>query len=97
MSNDNASAHPADRYDAEIRRVIPFYDAIQTETLDLVRSVVPRPSLWIDTGCGTGAFVARALALFPRTRFLLADLSTAMLTQARARLEHFKKCRSRVH
>jgi tRNA (cmo5U34)-methyltransferase len=85
--NDNASAHPAHRYDAEIRPVIPFYDTIQTETLDLVRSVVPQPILWIDTGCGTGSFVARALPLFPRTRYILADPSNAMLTQARNRLE----------
>jgi tRNA (cmo5U34)-methyltransferase len=84
--NDNASAHPAHRYDAEIRPVIPFYDTIQSETLDLVRSVVRQPILWIDTGCGTGALVARALPLFPRTRFLLADPSTAMLAQARDRL-----------
>jgi tRNA (cmo5U34)-methyltransferase len=84
--NDNASVHPADRYDAEIRPVIPFYDLLQTETLDLVRSVIGQPALWMDTGCGTGAFIARAQPLFPKTRFLLADPSDAMLTQARERL-----------
>ena len=84
--NDNASAHPADRYDAEIRTVIPFYDLLQAETLDLVRSVIGQPAFWMDTGCGTGAFIARALPLFPKTHFLLADPSDAMLTQARERL-----------
>jgi tRNA (cmo5U34)-methyltransferase len=85
MSNDNASAHPAHRYDAEIRRVIPFYDLIQTETLDVVRSVVREPKWWVDTGCGTGALVERALPVFPATQFVIADPSEAMLTQARAR------------
>jgi len=87
MSNDNASALPANRYDAEVRRVIPFYDAIQTETLDLVRSVAGEPKLWIDTGTGTGALVQRALAAFPNTQFILADPSDAMLAQARVRFD----------
>ncbi|MBK9989640.1 MAG: methyltransferase domain-containing protein [Verrucomicrobia bacterium] len=85
MANDNASVHPAHRYDAEIRHVIPFYDAIQAETLDLVRSIAGEPLLWVDTGSGTGALIERALPAFPRTQFVLADPSEAMLTQARAR------------
>jgi len=85
MANDNATALPANGYDAGVRRVIPFYDAIQTETLDLVRSVVGEPILWVDTGSGTGALVERALPIFSRTRFVLADPSEAMLTQAKSR------------
>jgi len=82
---DNASAHPAHRYDAEVRQVIPFYDTIQAETIDLVRSVVGEPELWVDTGTGTGAFVEPARSVFSRTRFVLADPSEAMLNQARQR------------
>jgi len=85
MTNDNTSAHPAAQYDAEVRKVIPYYDAIQTEALDLVRSVVGEPAVWVDTGAGTGALVERALPLFPRTRFVVADPSEAMLGQARLR------------
>ncbi len=84
--NDNATAHPADQYDAGVRQVIPFYDTIQGETLDLVRTVAGEPARWVDTGAGTGAFVERALAAFSRTRFVLADPSEAMLGQARLRL-----------
>ena len=83
--NDNKSAHPAAHYDAEVRKVIPFYDSIQSETLDLVRAVVGEPACWVDTGAGTGALVERALPLFPRTRFVVADPSEAMLGQARQR------------
>ena len=86
MANDNTSAHPAAQYDAEVRKVIPFYDEIQTETLDLVRSIAGEPAVWVDTGAGTGALVERALPLFPRTRFAVADPSEAMLGQARRRL-----------
>lgn len=83
--NDNSSAHPATQYDAEVRKVIPYYDAIQSETLDLVRSITGEPACWIDTGAGTGALVERALTSFPRTKFLVADPSEAMLGQARER------------
>lgn len=85
MANDNATALPANGYDAGVRHVIPFYDAIQIETLDLVRSIVGEPSLWVDTGSGTGAMVERALPVFPHTRFVLSDPSEAMLTQAKSR------------
>jgi tRNA (cmo5U34)-methyltransferase len=85
MSNDNKSAHPAAQYDAEIRKVIPFYDAIQSETLDLVRSIAGEPACWVDTGAGTGALVERALPQFSLTKFVVADPSESMLGQARER------------
>jgi tRNA (cmo5U34)-methyltransferase len=84
--NDNATAHPAHQYDAGVRQVIPFYDTIRSETLDLVRLIAGEPSRWVDTGAGTGTLVELALAAFPRTQFLLADPSEAMLIQARLRL-----------
>ncbi len=85
-NNDNTSAHPAAQYDAEVRHVIPYYDAIQGETLEVVRAVVGEPACWIDTGAGTGSLVATALTRFPHTRFVVADPSEAMLGQARVRL-----------
>jgi tRNA (cmo5U34)-methyltransferase len=86
MTKDNASAHPASEYDAQVRRVIPFYDTIQAETLDLVRSVSGgNVGRWLDTGCGTGSFVERAVDAFPQTQFLLTDPSEAMLAIAAKR------------
>jgi len=84
--NDNATAHPAHQYDAGVRQVIPFYDTIRGETLDLVRMIAGEPARWVDTGAGTGTLVELALAAFPRTQFVLADPSEAMLGQARLRL-----------
>lgn len=83
---DNLSAHNASEYDAQVRHTIPHYELIQQEVLALVRAVTPSPSCWIDAGCGTGSLVGSALALFPETRFILADPSPAMLAQARGRL-----------
>lgn len=85
-NHDNRSAHPAALYDAEVRNVIPYYDGLQCEAIDVVRTMVREPAVWLDTGGGTGALVARALPFFPHTQFLLADPSAAMLGQARQRL-----------
>jgi len=85
--SDNASAHTAADYDAQIEVSIPHHRLIHREVLRLVRAVDPAPGRWLDTGCGTGSLVAEAAAVFPRTRFLLADPSPGMLDQARQKLE----------
>lgn len=86
MASDNASAHMAANYDRDVRTVIPFYDLLHDETIDLVRAVKPDARFWLDTGCGTGTLIEKALRLFPKTTFLLADPSQKMLHQARTRL-----------
>jgi tRNA (cmo5U34)-methyltransferase len=85
MTFDNSTAHPAAVYDQGVRHTIPFYEALQQQTLDLVRAVKPEPACWLDTGCGTGYLVELALPLFPQTHFVLADPSASMLEQARQR------------
>ncbi len=83
---DNASAHPAASYDAQVEATIPHHAVIHQEVLRFVRTAMPLAQRWLDTGCGTGTLVAAALPLFTGTRFLLADPSEAMLAQARAKL-----------
>jgi len=80
--SDNSTPHKAAEYDGEIRRTIPFYHLFHTETIDLVRTLLPDVSLWLDTGCGTGYLAEQALPLLPKARFLLADPSPAMLDHA---------------
>ncbi|NLX48777.1 MAG: class I SAM-dependent methyltransferase [Methanospirillum sp.] len=83
---DNATAHPAVVFDADVRRTIPHYDLIHETVLSFVEALPEPPRTWLDTGCGTGSLVARALPRFPRTRFAVADPSPAMLAVARERL-----------
>jgi tRNA (cmo5U34)-methyltransferase len=73
-------------YDEEIRRILPYYDSFHQETIDLIKSTNSKPAVWLDTGCGTGTFVERALRHFPDTRFVLADPSAEMLEGARKKL-----------
>jgi len=80
------SQRRAEFYDKNVRQTIPFYETIQHETIDLVRYLKPDVSCWLDTGCGTGFLVERALAVFPDACFVLADPSDGMLSEARKRL-----------
>jgi tRNA (cmo5U34)-methyltransferase len=83
---DNTTPYTADVYDRSVIRTIPFYKTIQSEALDLVRTIKPEVQTWLDTGCGTGYLVEKALKYFPQTRFYLADPAEAMLKQASRRL-----------
>lgn len=73
-------------YDEQIRRILPYYDLYHQETINLVKVALPNPDAWLDTGCGTGTLVERALEDFPGARFILADPSPDMLEVARKKL-----------
>jgi tRNA (cmo5U34)-methyltransferase len=91
--SDNSTPHSAFDYDREISRTVPFYSLLHSETIDLVRTLVPDVSVWLDTGCGTGYLAEQAVRVLPNTRFLLADPAQAMLDQARMRLTHVPSSR----
>ncbi len=86
MNKDNASAHMSGNYDTDVRKTIPYYAEIHKETLETVRAYRPEPSIWLDTGCGTGSLVMEACDLFPGTEFYLSDPSQAMLEKAAEKL-----------
>ncbi len=86
-SPDNTTPYASGDYDVNIHQTIPFYEEFHRQAVELVRLVNPQPRLWLDTGCGTGYLVSRALQSFPQTRFVLADPSTGMLNKARERLQ----------
>lgn len=92
---DNATPHKAADYDAGVRQTIPFYEAIQAQTVNLVRTIKPEAECWFDTGCGTGYLAELAIPCFPKTSFVLTDPSSAMLDQAERRLRDHKPDRVR--
>ena len=92
---DNSTSAIASEYDSHIRTVVPFYEMLTAEVFDLIAALKPAPEVWLDTGCGTGYLVEQALKLFPRTQFVLADPSSAMLDVAKSRLKD--KGEGRVH
>lgn len=86
MRTGNSTPHLPEDYDAQVIRTIPHYETIHGEVIDLILSLRCPPKVWLDTGCGTGAMVKRALRAIPDTQFVLVDPSPTMLEQARTRL-----------
>lgn len=84
----NSTPHLPEDYDAQIAKVIPYYSSIHQEVINLVKAL-PTPTIWMDTGCGTGSLVKKAIVEFPETRFLLLDPSEGMLQQARKKLSPY--------
>jgi len=93
--SDNKSSHKALEYDKNVKDTIPYYELFHNETIDLVKTIKPEVKCWLDTGCGTGYLVDKALAHFPEASFILADPSKEMLIQARKRLQSVRPERTR--
>lgn len=81
---DNATAHSAREYEAEVSRTIPWHEEILRTAVDVVTAACA-PGRWLDTGCGPGKLVALGRAAAPFAEFWLADPSEAMLALARER------------
>jgi tRNA (cmo5U34)-methyltransferase len=81
-------------YDSHINVTIPYYETFNTEIMNLVKAASKGPDLWLDTGCGTGTLVEKALEIFPETSFMLVDPSPEMMAVAKSKLE--SKYSSRV-
>ncbi len=93
---DNTTAHPAAVYDRSVGKTIPFYKTIHSETIDLIRTIKPEVKTWLDTGCGTGYLVEKALPYFPQTRFYLADPAESMLKQSIGRFNGIAESRVKI-
>ncbi|QDR82479.1 class I SAM-dependent methyltransferase [Sporomusa termitida] len=87
---DNKTSQAAADYDVNVDKTIPRYHLFHDEILDLVKAAVPRPSAWLDTGCGTGTLIVKAMAEFGSTRFVAADPAPAMLQLAAEKLANSK-------
>lgn len=86
QKSDNLTPHLANDYDSKINNTIPYYECFHQETIDLIKSMDIKPNIWLDTGCGTGTLVEKALQDFPDTFFILADPSGGMLKESRKKL-----------
>ena len=87
---DNLTSHLSSEYDLQIANTIPYYNSFHQEIINLIESMDIRPDNWLDTGCGTGNLVEKALQKFKNTVFILADPSADMLNKAKEKLEDNK-------
>jgi len=88
--SDNKTPHKSSEYTINVRKTIPFYECFHQQTIDLVKTIKPDVKEWLDTGCGTGFLIEKALLIFKDCIFVLADPSMEMLTMARNRLGCYK-------
>lgn len=56
--------------------------------MNIVKNMGLKPKTWLDTGCGTGSLVKKAIKEFPFTKFILCDPSAEMLSQAHKKLKN---------
>lgn len=89
--SDNLSSHLSSEYDSQIANTIPYYNFFHQEILNLVESMNIKPDIWLDTGCGTGNLVEKAMQKFPDTVFILSDPSIEMLDKAKEKLINCNK------
>ncbi|WMW23815.1 class I SAM-dependent methyltransferase [Methanolobus sediminis] len=89
QTHENKTPHLPEDYDSKISTVLPYYRSFHEETINLVESLPEPPKVWMDTGCGTGTFIAKAIEHFPDTKFLMLDPSEGMLTQAKEKLSSY--------
>ncbi len=83
---DNTTPVIAAEYNSHIEKIMPNYNLFHQETIDLVKTINPKPDFWLDTGCGTGTFGEKALQSFGnKIRFVFADPAEAMLDLAKRR------------
>ena len=85
----NKKHHFLTDYDGQIHDIIPYYDLFHKETINIVRLIKSNPTIWLDTGCGTGSLVEKAIQIFPRTEFFLSDPSIEMLNRAKEKLLNY--------
>lgn len=90
---DNKTPHLSSEYDEKVRKTIPFYEYFHFQTIDLVKTIKPGVKKWLDTGCGTGFLIEKALPVFRDCIFVLADPSAEMLMIAKNRLGSYKNIR----
>ena len=90
QKSDNLTSHLSSEYDSQIGNTIPYYGFFHQEIINLIESMDIKPNIWLDTGCGTGNLVEKALQKFPGTVFILADPSVEMLDESKEKLGDIK-------
>ena len=89
QKSDNVTSHLSNEYDSQIGNTIPYYSCFHEEIINLIESMNIKPDIWLDTGCGTGNLVEKALQKFPDTAFIMADPSAEMLKETKIKLEEY--------
>ncbi len=84
---NNTTPFSVNDYDGNVRSVIPFYDIMHEQILELASVYFgDQPIRLLDTGCGSGTFVEKALQQITIQEAVLCDPSESMLQTAKEKL-----------
>ncbi|MDE6252780.1 MAG: class I SAM-dependent methyltransferase [Lachnospiraceae bacterium] len=82
---DNNSAFDSMEYDKKIMQVIPYYEELYKNAVDLVKAHGQENISWLDVGCGTGKMADVAFSGIDIKRFTFVDSSENMINIAKER------------
>ena len=85
MIMDSATYLNSTEFDKNVERTMPFYGEFHRQTIELLAEMDYVHPRWLDTGCGTGLLIEKAIHCFPDAEFTLADPSEAMIKIASAK------------
>ena len=89
----NTTPMSAEEYDLKVEKTIPFYSEFYEQTIDLIKTFGFRNANWLDTGCGTGALISKAISVndFDGFQFVLCDPSEEMVDVTKNNLAENKR------
>ncbi len=90
-NNKNRFFKMADIYDKLAQYLVPKYDYLQEEVIDLLPFNINRQYNVIDLGAGSGIFLERFLKKYPNVKCFWIDYSDDFLNVAKNRLNKYNK------
>lgn len=87
----NYDKYANEKYDDEIKNVIPGYDELHEKIVDKLRAYSKENEIKkiADLGCGTGLTSEKLMKVVPSAKLVAVDFSETMLNGARKRLSNY--------
>ncbi len=85
---DNKSAYTSSDYDANVNKVLPYYNEFHRQIIDAAKCIDADNLRWLDLGCGTGTLACKATNAVGNCKFTLCDISEPMLKTAEEKLKN---------
>lgn len=79
---ENSTPFDVAEYDRQIKRILPFYEEMFQQVVDIVRILNLQSIRWLDVGCGTGRMARTVLDNFDIQKMVCIDVEQEMLERA---------------
>ncbi|MHA1784446.1 MAG: class I SAM-dependent methyltransferase [Candidatus Helarchaeota archaeon] len=86
----------AKKYDAIIKKIIPFYDEMLETLVSILPFPVKKKIKIIDLGCGTGTLAQKLKQKYPNAVIICLDVAEGMINLAKQKLEQYSDIKFQV-